>query len=336
MRKFFLVCLCSLFLLGCVGGGTQYKPTDYGNIMVLAELDPSTTSTNTEWTAHLVFTRGKHSVSESLLVSGNELRADLRIPIGTWDVEMILVDSNGEARFQDKISEVTIVPDKTQTVELFLKPADGALTVTIDLENYISGEVVMRVRVHINDTIKEITRENNLEPLTGTYSLPPGSYDLKFELFTESFRSSDKIHEGICNSITVLPGQELAINWLPEYQELLVVARVYLIPEAPENLVITETADGIFVSWSPCPSIDIQGYNVYWQPHPFSRFEPLNEEPITDLEFFHDYSSLEKPPAPTVNYTVAAVSTIDLVGYRSRLKKVTVPSYLVSDDDLDE
>lgn len=266
------------------------------------------------WEAHLLLTRGRHTLEQRTPITLGDIEFDMRVPVGTWEVALTVYDELGTPRFQDKVSNVTIFPAERVNVEMRLLPADGKLILTLDLTGFPNPNVVLRSRIHLNDKVYEITRESASEALVFERSFTPGSYDMKVELFTESFRATDRIHAGLYQSITIMPSQEVAMRWNPEMETLDITAIVSILPEAPKNLSGSLSNGVVTLNWEASPTANIKGYIVYGQMDPFSKFVALNEEPLLALEFTH---TVPETAALVIAYVVSAVSHNDMVGYRT-------------------
>ncbi len=267
------------------------------------------------WVAHIIFTRGKHELSQSIEVDSTDFSSEITIPVGTWDISMYLMDDNDVVVFQDKLKNVTIFPDKPSEINFELSPASGLVQVVIDLDAFPQGEKVLRARVHFNDEVKEITISSGQDPLEAIYEIPPGSYDFKVELFTESFRAGDKIDPGIWETIHVQPLSEQTITWSPYMQDLYITVDIFLVPAAPTDLAAIYKENQVLLTWKQDFSQSLAGYNIYWQISPFEPFQLIGQVDEGVMEFVHDLKGLEDIPT-TIYYTIAGFSP-KIVGYRA-------------------
>ncbi len=313
--------LGSIFV-GCTTSSGVVTPNTYGEITINANT-MSLASTEL-WTAHIYFKRGNHSLLETTSFNGDSLSATIKIPVGTWDISMALLDEQGVAHYQDTITNITIFPDIPRTLEFQLRPADGMVNVSIDLTDYPQTTEVLRVRVHFNNDVKELSRDDATEPLQGSFSLPPGSYNFKVELFTSSFHAGNRIDAGIWKIVDVYPLSELTLIWTPYMEQLSINADIHVIPNPPQNLAVTVNGTQVELVWDPSPTANLMSYNVYWQPNPFSPFELIEVLDAHTLFFNHDLSEYlaNNPMYNGVSYCVSAKNTVGINGYRSQIIKV--------------
>lgn len=272
------------------------------------------------WTAQIVCSRGKHEITQEIVVAGTVLTAEFTIPIGKWDVSLQLIDSSGQITYQDKVTGVVVYPDTPTSVNFQLKPAHGKVKVIINLDSHPYADYIMRARIHFNDQYKEVIRESLEESLEGEYELAPGSYDFNVELYTESFRVGDKFDRGVWDTIKIEPLTEQTIIWNPYLTKLTITAEIYVLPEAPPKLTADYFSNQVFLQWEPSPAADLDGYYIYWQPSPFEPYSVIGSVNSHTRTFIHDLNDLDSIP-PRANYAVAPYSTV-LVGYRS--KPITV------------
>ncbi len=317
-KKMILIFISCLFVIGCSLSPTRpVSPDTLGEIMLIAQTEGIVTDTPL-WTAQISFTRGHHALIETLPLHDYNLTTTANIPIGTWDITLQLINEDGIAHYQDRVTDITIYPDKPSSVEFQLRPADGVVNVDIDLSNYPQAEYINRVRVHFDDDVKEIIREDSTEPLSGQYHLAPRSYDFKVELFTESFRATDRIDPGFWKTIDIAPLDELFLTWIPAMEDLQIIAEIFVVAQPPTNLQGQIHEDTLSLSWDPSPTDDIFGYQIFWQPSSFEPFVQLSVVDHNTLEYSHEISALfETDPPQTLNICVVAYNHIGL-GYRSQ------------------
>lgn len=305
------VCIC-LLLVGC-NFSSGITPDTKGELVIQASELPSITGTN--WTAHILLIRGKNELKEVIQVNGDSFTTNLSIPAGTWDISLHLVDDRGVTNYQDTLKDVTIYPNKSKHLDFQLRPANGQVQVLIDLSSYPDQDKILRVRVHFNNQIKEIIRPDANEPFLGTYSLTPGSYDFKVELFTESFRVGDKVDTGVWETIHIAPLSEQTISWLPFMEKLTITAKILTIPQAPTNLQAIYNRDHVALDWVPSLSTNVTAYRIFFQLTPFEPFEELATVGADSYQFVHDLSEMANLPE-TIIYCMEPVAE-DIVGYRS-------------------
>ncbi len=308
-----IIWLAALFLSGCISS-SLITPKDLGTITVTTTGIPERIESN--WTAHIIFSRGKHELSQTIEVVGTDFSSEIKIPVGTWNISMYLVDDNDIVNYQDSLKDITIYPDKPVFINFQLSPAEGLVQVIIEIDNFPQAEQVLRARVHFNDEIKEIIRDTPLEPLKAQYSIPPGSYDFKVELFTESFRVGDKIDPGIWQTIHIEPLSEQTLVWSPFMQDLYISVDIFMVPPAPTNLTALYSENRVCITWDINSFESLVGHNIYWQISPFEPFELITHVDASITEFTHDLTDLEELPA-IINYTVASFSA-KVTGYRAQ------------------
>lgn len=306
-----LLCLVSLSLNACISELTV-NPEDCGTVMITTASVPEQAGNG--WTAHIVFSRGKHELREEIFVDGTSVSTELQIPVGTWDLSMLLIDNNDIINYQAKAQDITIFPDQPIVIDFQLQPAEGLVMVNIDLSAFPQEEQVLRARVHFNGEFEEIIRDNSSEPLAGEFSIPPGSYDFKVELFTESFRIGDKIDPGIWQTIHIEPLSEQTIVWSPFLENLMITADIYLVPDPPLNFSADHDNDKVYLNWDLTANETISSFNIYLKYSPFEPYEKIGVVDSNTAEFVHSLDELSEHQT-TLTYTVAACSDI-ITGYR--------------------
>ena len=267
--------------------------------------------------ARLIIERGKHTIEETVPVLQNSFSATLNVPIGEWEVTVLLVDGQGFVLYQSKPEKTQVSLGQEPVLDLVLRPADSDVHVKIDLNDYVFRHVVMRARIHFNDVVYEVTREDTSTPLEYRAAIAPGSYEFKIELYTESFRIGDRISPGVWDVIHVTEGEELSISWSPATKNFQISGRVETLIPAPKNLVLTSDSESIELSWDPVIHENVMGYFIFAQSSPLERFELLNSSPREELRFLH---TVEDDQTSEIHFVVAAVSRSGLVGYFSEPK----------------
>ncbi|NMA99926.1 MAG: hypothetical protein GX971_00185 [Firmicutes bacterium] len=265
--------------------------------------------------ARIIVSRGNHLVETTVPVNHNEFEGTVNLPVGQWELTVLLVDADGIVRFQSKPQSTRITFNEPSIVELVLYPAAGTVTVRIDLENYIFRNETLRARIHFDDEIHEVTRSSSSEPLEKKIEMLPGSYEFKIELYTESFRVGDRLGQGAWRVIHISENEDLLITWSPDTEALQISGRVETLLPAPENLMIDYSEGSIVLTWEPVIHWEVTGYFLFAQSSPLERFQLLNPLPVETANFVH---VLDWDPLPTeIRYVVAAVSSSGLVGYYS-------------------
>lgn len=265
--------------------------------------------------AQVILTKGKHSVKETVPISNNMFEATLKAPIGQWELSVILVDKEGMALFQSKAQTINVTGRKPISINLILRPADSIVLVRIDLDNYIFKDKVMRARIHFDEEVYEVIRDNVNDGLEKEISLSPGSYEFKIELYTESFRAGDKLGVGVWKIIKVEKNEEKTITWQPEMDEIIISGQVETLLPAPENLRYTLEDTDVIITWDPLPYDELAGYFVLVQKDPQERFEILNSTPLTECTFAHELE--DDYLVDELLYLVAGVTDNGLVGFYS-------------------
>lgn len=266
--------------------------------------------------ARVVVSRGKHIVEDVVPVQKNEFQTTVQVPVGQWELTVLLADAEGIVRFQSKPQTIQIALAKPNTVELILRPADSKVRIVINLENYIFRHVAMRARIHVNEAVHEVTRSDSSIPLETVITMSPGSHEFKVELYTESFRATDRIGQGAWEVIHIAENEEVSITWSPETEALQISGRVETLLSAPSNLeAMGDVATGILVTWTHLNHWDTAGYFIFAQESLLERYQLLSAVPLLEPSYLHELDP-EKPPAE-IRYVVAAVSTKGVVGYYS-------------------
>ena len=308
-----IVLLVVVTLLASTSACTPSSPlTAKAPLTVLGTLQSAALTEVVE--ARIVISRNKHIVEESVPVLNNSFSTTLTVPVGEWDVTVLLVDSQGIVLFQSKSEKTQITLAQSSVMDLVLRPADSTVHVRIDLEDYVFKHVAMRARIYFNDDCHEVTREDSLTPLEHTLELAPASYEFMIELYTDSFRAGDRISPGVWGVIHIKENEEFAISWSPVTEVLHVSGRVETLIPAPENVLLTTTVEGVHLTWDPVYHENVVGYFVFAQISPLMRFDLLNSVPLEELSFLH---MLENDHPPEIHYVIAAVSGSGIVGYYS-------------------
>lgn len=313
LKKTILILLISLMLMGCNIHSPTILPEETGDIVIQALNLPTTTES--KWTAHILLSRGKHQLTRIAEVDGNNFTTTMSIPAGTWDISLHLLDEQGVINYQDTLKDITIHPQQNETLNFQLRPADGQLKLIVDLTAYPNSEQIHRIRVHFNDQVKEITRSEVSEPLVGEYSLSPGSYDFKVELFTESFRVGDKVDPGVWQTLHIEPSSQQTINWLPIMEQLTIIADIITIPAAPQYEQVSFLDQQVFLKWSASSSKNVTGYLIYYKNSPFESFQLLAAVTADSLEYIHDLSQEDELPY-SFTYCIQSLAG-EINGYRT-------------------
>lgn len=326
-RRVICVLIGCMFLLAACTPFVHSPVDGQGTISIMGSLQTPSAVELVE--ARLIVTRGKHTFEETVPIHNDQFAATLNIPIGTWDLTVLLIDEEGIVRFQNSNQSIEVQPHKPSTIELSMGPADCLVTIEIQLENYAFKKVTNRARVFFDDTMYELIREDFTEPLVGEFKISPGSYDFKVELYTESFRIGDRIAPGIWELLEIPIAQELHLTWNPLTEIIKVTGTVHIPASAPTNVTVQQTLSRITISWEPPQDPYVTGYFVFVQTNPLERFKLINPTPVTEPTLTHFIEELElEASISEVRYTVAAVSSNGNVGFRSEetiLQLETVP-----------
>lgn len=313
--------LIALIIGGCTRGSQPLSPSTPGDLTISAHVHSSLSSE--QWTMEVIAVRGRHSFEERIPVSSSEFEETLSIPVGTWDITLLLLDGDDVPHFQDTIEDVTVFPDQPTTVVMNLRPANGNVLLHIVLDAFPGSSRVLRARVYFGDDMYELIRDSEEDELAGEFSLPPGSYDYRVELFTDSFRATDCIHPGIWENLTILPSIDQDLVWHPHTTLLTINAEILFVPESPMNLTGTRVSESeTLLEWDSVTEGDahIGGYQVLFQLDPFTRFEVVSEDLLTERRFIHQF---DQTTLESARYTVVAISENDVLGYRSNI--ITAP-----------
>ena len=311
-----MLAVCLSLLAACVPI-MPLPVNEQGTISVLGSLGNHTAVELVE--ARLIVTRGKHTFEETVPIQNDQFSATLHIPIGTWDLTVLLVDAEGIVRFQNSNQSIEVQPNKPSTIELSLGPADCLVTLEIELEHYVFQKTTHRARVYFGETMHELIREDSTQQLMDQFYVSPGSYDFKVELYTESFRIGDRIAPGVWELLEIPITEELHLTWNPITEQIQISGTVYIPPPAPNDVTVQHGVDGITVSWEASQDPYVTGYFVFIQTDPLEKFQLINPIPVTEPVFFHALEELEwETPVNEIRYTVAAVSSNGYVGFRSK------------------
>lgn len=315
MRMFVRAILLFVLLVsGCTTGLNGVPYSEAGEVLIQAAVADLPVDAAY---AEITFTQGRHDLTHQISVTGHTLSGSITVPVGVWDIVMVLYDANGAAQFQDQVGAVMVQPGQQAAVKFNLRPADALVQVYIDLSLFPSAHEVYRARVYFGDRLEELTRETLEEPLGGVVSLPPGSYDFSVQLYTGSFRISDRIFTGTWHILDVNPAEELTVHWEPAMESLSITAHIHQLPQAPQLLQVTAHGAETHLEWLPSPDA-VQGYRIYWQPSLWEPFMVVNDTVWLDTHFVH----AEEPQGL---YAVAAVSPIGIDGYRTEPTAPTFP-----------
>ena len=298
------------------GEGNQPSPKETGTVLLTA----SGWAEGTPMSAQLVFERGRHSFTKNVTVMESTADLGIEVPVGTWDIAMMVFDEADNPLYQDSAEAVTVLPDHELHLSFQLRPADGLVSLSVELNGYPNADEILRARVHFNDAFEEITVEPG-ENLAAEYEVPPGSYNFKVELFTGSFRSTDQIDPGIWTLLDVYSQQTAEVTWRPAQQEIHIDADIFLIPEAP-HLEASLQEDSVDLAWTHTSNSTTESFVLLWRTNPFEPFDELAEVPAADREYQHSLDDLADDAA-FVEYTICAVSHV-VQGYRSSPVQLSV------------
>lgn len=311
-KKNHVLLLILLVLFGSTTACLKSPLTENSSLTVLGTLE---TTENEVVKARIVLNRGKHTIEAEVPVHLNEFQGTIQVPVGQWELTVLLLDTEGIVRFQSEVQDIQISFNEPSFVELVLHPAASTVKVEILLDDYILQHETLRARIHFDDIIYETTREDSTELLEKTIEVLPGSYEFKIELYTESFRVGDRLGPGVWQIINIGENEEIVITWSPDTESLQIAGRVETILPAPENLRLAAEDGAVVLTWNAVNHRELAGYFLLAQTSLLERFELLNSVPIEDCNFRH---ILDLDPLPAeINYVVAAVSKSGLVGYYS-------------------
>lgn len=265
--------------------------------------------------ARITLSKGKQVVEAVVPLVAGEFQATLNVPVGQWELTVFLVDQEGKVRFQNKAQTTSVVLGQPNLVDLVLRPADGKILIEINLTDFIFRDLALRARIHFDDLVHEVIRPDSSAPFQANLSLAPGSYEFKIELYTGSFRSSDRLGPGIWQTIHLAPNAEMTIEWSPVLEELVITGRVETLLPAPTNLKVTAQSDGALITWDPISHWDVAGYFLYVQTDILERYQLLSTVPLVENSFLHSYDQPENKV--NIRYVVAAVTSGGLVGFYS-------------------
>lgn len=271
--------------------------------------------------AHIVLKRGKHVVEATVPVRLNEFQGSLQVPVGSWELTVHLVDAEGLVHFQSKPQTIQVAYGIGSTVELTLQPAASTVHIAIDLENYVFREEALRARIHFDDQVYEVIRHSGDAPFEASLEISPGSYEFKIELYTESFRASDRLGAGAWQVLHIPERQEVFLTWSPETSEVLISGRVEQPLPAPSWVVVRDLGPAVEITWEEVDHWGVAGYLVLAQTTPMDRFSNLTSPYVNTPKFLHVLESEDRPR--TLRYVVAPVSTSGLVGYYSDPQPIT-------------
>lgn len=308
-----LLMLFVLFALTFSACTTRTPLLQQSPVTVLGTVADSDASTITH--AKIILAKGKQKVEEVVPVKNNEFSATLQVPVGEWELQILLMDSEGKVEFQSKTEKTNVSLGKRNTVDLLLRPADSEVSVRVNLDNYLFRDLAMRARIHFDDEVHEIIRPDLQTPLEKTILLSPGSYEFKIELYTESFRVGDRLGLGVWDVIHIDKNKEVIIDWSPESEQLQISGQVATLLPAPQNLKIKQQQNQLSITWDPVTHSECAGYFLFAQTSLLDRYELLSSLPLTRAEYQHDLENDETPEE--IRYVVAAVSNGGLVGYYS-------------------
>ncbi len=320
--RFFVVSLLLFAVVGLSACSSPSLPTlpslGRSSVTVMGAIDDLSlmpTESGEIVDAQIVLTRGKHSVERRVPVQQYQFEAEIQLALGKWELYVLLLDGEGRVQFQSATQEIEVTPGKPIVIDLVLRPSDSEVTVSIDLTGYILRDLALRARVHFDDDIYEIVREDVTEPLRKVLSIPPGSYEFKIELYTESFRVGDRLGPGVWEIIDIPPNETIEIVWSPLAIGLEVRGRVESLLPAPENMRVSDADGTLIVTWDPVLDERTMGYFLFAQTNPLERFELLTPIPLEHTSYHYELDG-DTPPNDVL-FTVATVSQSGFVGYYS-------------------
>lgn len=263
--------------------------------------------------ATIVLSKGKHVVEQTIPLTNNEFGSTITLPIGKWELTVLLLDTDGIVRYQNSPQTIQVSLNQTNLVELILRPADSQVHISIDLDGYVYESVALRARIHFNDEIHEIKRETSEEPFEANLQIPPGSYEFKIDLYTESFRVGDRLGDGVWEILDIPANQSTTIIWIPATELTTIYGKIETLLPEPTNFALEVQKEALYFTWDPIQDSQLVGYFLYMQTDPLERFELVHPLPLREPEYLLPLGShLE---ANEILFTVAGVSKGGFGGY---------------------
>lgn len=265
--------------------------------------------------ATIVLSKGKHVVEQTIPLVNNEFGSTIILPIGKWELTVLLIDADGVVKYQNTPQVVQVSLDKENLIELVLRPADSQVTIKINLDEYIFQTQALRARLHFNDVVYEVKKETPEELLETVLQLPPGSYEFKVELYSESFRAGDRLSDGIWELVHIPANQSLSLTWTPATETTTITGRIESLLPPPLGLRIEEMDQSLYLTWDPILDPELLGYFLYMQTDPLERFQLVHPLPLQETEFLLILGT--HLDAEQILFTVAGLSKGGLGGYYS-------------------
>lgn len=238
--------------------------------------------------------------------------------LGTWNVRLKLIDSAGDVTHVAE-TEIRLVRQEPQVLELTLRPCPGMLNVHIDISSFPQRDEIQKAKVCISPGDITVTTELNDDGLTmdASLELQPADYDMKVDLYSTSTHSYNLVAEGTYQPISIHPGKTLSINWQPQTTDLQLNAEIDNPPDPPGSVSAAWDGTSCQISWEASPDSegDLYAYRIYYQSDPLLAYDLLKEVSRQTTSITYTPTSAEL--GTELRFVVTAVDAGGLESQRS-------------------
>ena len=113
--------------------------------------------------ARISLSRGKHLLETTVPVYLNQFEGTLQVPVGQWELTVMLVDADGIVRFQSKPQSTQVSYGTGTTVELYSSLQTAQSTLSL-ISRTMSLQQALRARIHLDDMVHEVIRKDPGDP----------------------------------------------------------------------------------------------------------------------------------------------------------------------------
>ncbi len=313
---------CSTGRLTPVSGGNGLAPdSPSGAVRARAMVDSSELDGHT---VRITYVRGGMVVKQEAVVTNGQISVESpRLFVGDWQIDLRVVDESGRALYSGR-TEVTVTKDTTTNAEVTLGPADGILSVTLDLSEFMEVDGVLKGRLLTNDEDRyqnfEIPDPNQLVEVT--MELAPRQYDIAVALYKDAYYSYKRIYLSPYQALAIESGKTTSVSWKPQLGLIDFEVDVRDQPSPPSDLAVTNDGTWAKLTWTQSFSGDAAGYRIYSRTDDqFMGYGILAEVPGNLTEYFLDLTQF--PTATVVHFVVTAVNSLGSESQRSN--QVSLP-----------
>ena len=216
----------------------------HGRLMVAANVSSiPDLAVNGSSVTLIVSKDGRQHVQQVPVVDSKATATVADLLPGLWNVVLRVSDESGQPIYEAE-GEVTILPDAVATLELVLRPLPGTLVVSVNPQAHPQLQGAQQGRLYNNPGgYTTMTKEPD-GTLTATKVLPAGTYDYSIALYGATFYAKDRVYESHWDTITILPGKTISLQWDPVTGECVVIGNVSNPPPPPTAVHLTVSDEG--------------------------------------------------------------------------------------------